>query len=159
LGVIFGYQWRTGSGSTQTTADASGISDLTIQPKIWLWQGLDDSLKFSTRVDMKLPTASKQHGLGTSNPDLGVLAIATYKDGKTNFDWNLGYYPVDISRTEFGDDHWFAGFAVRQELTKSGPSLPRPSRCFRTRERVAALILILVAARNGKSATTSFSPL
>jgi hypothetical protein len=117
LGVIFGYQWRDGSGSTPTTGDAKGISDFTIVPKMWLWQGLDDRLKFSTRLDIKLPTASEHRELGTGNPDIGLVAIATYKDGKTNFDWNLGYSAINVSRSELGDDHWFAGLAVRRELT------------------------------------------
>jgi hypothetical protein len=118
LGVIFGYQWRDGSGSTPRTVDANGISDFMIQPKVWLWQGLDDKLKFTTRLDVKLPTASEHRGLGTGNPDVGLVCIATYKLGKTNIDWNLGYYAIDVSRSEFGDDHWFAGCAFRQELTK-----------------------------------------
>jgi len=118
LGVLFGYQWREGSGSIPITADADGISDLTIQPKVWLWQGLGDNLKLTTRVDVKLPTASEHRGLGTGNCDIGLVAIATYKSGKTNFDWNLGYFPIDVSRSNFGDDRRFVGCAVRRELTK-----------------------------------------
>ena len=97
LGVIFGYQWRDGSGSTQRTGDANGISDLRIQSKICLWQCLDDKLKITTRLDIKLPTASEHRGLGTGNPDIGLVAIATHKNGKTNIDWNLGYHAIDVS--------------------------------------------------------------
>ena len=39
LGVIFGYQWRDGSGSTPTTSDADDLTDLTVAPKVRLWQG------------------------------------------------------------------------------------------------------------------------
>ena len=117
LGVIFGYQWRDGSGSTPMTADADGISDLAIQTKVWLWQGFDDKFKLASRLDIKLPTASEHRGLGTGNPDIGFVGIATYKNGKTNIDWNLGYYPIDVSGSDFGDDHWFAGCALRRELT------------------------------------------
>ena len=41
LGAIFGYQWRDGSGSIPTTDDADDLTDLTIAPKLRLWQGLD----------------------------------------------------------------------------------------------------------------------
>jgi hypothetical protein len=30
------------------------------------------------------------------------VGIATYKNGKTNFDWNLGYSAIDVSRTGGG---------------------------------------------------------
>ena len=45
------------------------------------------------------------------------MGISTYKNGKTNIDLNLGYYPIDVSGSDFGDDHWFAGCALRRELT------------------------------------------
>ena len=117
LGVIFGYQWRDGSGSAPTTDDANGISDLTIQSKMWIWQGLDNKLKFTTRLDIKLSTASEHRGLGTGNPDIGLVSIATYKNGKTNIDWNLGYDSINVSRSDFGDDDWFAGCALRRDIT------------------------------------------
>lgn len=118
LGAIFGYQWRNGSGSTPTTGDADGITDLTIAPKFRLWQGPDDKLKFSARLDLKLPTASKRIGLGTGDPDLGAVGIATYKLGKTSLDSNLGYYAIDISHSDFNNDRWFIGEAVRHELNE-----------------------------------------
>ena len=54
LGAIFGYQWRNGSGTTPSTSDANDITDLTIAPKIRLWERPDDKLKVSARVDLKL---------------------------------------------------------------------------------------------------------
>lgn len=116
LGAIFGYQWRNGSGSSPITSDADDITDLTIAPKFRLWQRSDDKLKFSARMDLKLPTASKRNGLGTGDPDLGLVGIATYKLGKTSFDSNLGYYAIDISRVNFDNDRWFIGEAVRHEV-------------------------------------------
>jgi hypothetical protein len=62
LGVIFGYQWRDGSGSSPTTSNADDVTDLTISPKLRLWEGLNNNLKFSARLDLKLPTASDRHG-------------------------------------------------------------------------------------------------
>jgi Putative MetA-pathway of phenol degradation len=116
LGVILGYQWRDGSGSVPTTSDADDLTDLTIAPKLRLWKGLEDKLEFGARMDLKLPTASDRHGLGTGNPDVGVVGIATYTIGKTSLDFNAGYYAIDISRACFDDDRWFIGQTVRQML-------------------------------------------
>jgi hypothetical protein len=118
LGAIFGYQWRSGSGSTFATRDADGVTDLTVAPKFRIWQGLEDKLKVSGRMDVKLPTASGSRGLGTGDPDVGLVGIATYKVGKTSFDSNLGYYAIDSSRADFGNDRWFIGEAVRHELNR-----------------------------------------
>ena len=99
-------------------APADDITDLTIAPKFRLWQGPDDKLKFSARLDLKLPTASKRNGLGTGDPDVGLVGIATYKLGKTSFDSNFGYYAIDFSRTDFDNDRWFIGEAVRHEVNE-----------------------------------------
>ena len=119
LDAIFGYQWRDGSGSIPTTDDADDLTDLTIAPKVRLWQGLEDKLKFGVRMDLKLPIASDRHGLGTGNSDTGVVGIATYTIGKTSLDFNAGYYAIDISRADFDDDRWFVGQTVRQTLNKN----------------------------------------
>ena len=118
LGAIFGYQWRDGSGSIPITNDADDLTDLTIAPKFRLWQGPEDKLKFSARMDLKLPIASDRHGLGTGNADTGVVGIATYTIGKTSLDFNAGYYAIDISRVDFHDDRWFVGQALRQTLNE-----------------------------------------
>jgi hypothetical protein len=52
LGAIFGYQWRDGSGSIPISNDADDLTDLTIAPKLRLWQGLEDKLKFSARKSL-----------------------------------------------------------------------------------------------------------
>ena len=118
LGATFGYQRRDGSGSEPTTNDADDLTDLTIAPKVRLWQGLEDKLKVGARMDLKLPIASDQHGLGTGNWDVGVVGIATYTIGKTSLDFNAGYYAINISRVDFDDDRWFAGQTVRQMLNE-----------------------------------------
>jgi hypothetical protein len=118
LGAIFGYQWREGSGSSRATSEAHGITDLTIAPKFRLWQGMDDQLKLTARMDLKLPTAPSSHALGTGDPDVGLVGIATFKAGKTSLDSNLGYYAIDSSRAEFDNDRWFVGEAVRHELNR-----------------------------------------
>jgi hypothetical protein len=119
LGVIFGYQWRNGSGSTPTTGDADDITDLTVAPKFRIWHSADDKLKFSARIDLKLPTAPRRNGLGTGDPDVGLVGIATYKLGRTSFDSNFGYYAIDISRADFDNDRWFVGEAVRHEVNQN----------------------------------------
>jgi Putative MetA-pathway of phenol degradation len=118
LGAIFGYLWRDGSGSIPTTNDADDLTDLTIGPKLRLWQGLEDKLKFGTRMDLKLPIASDRHGLGTGNSDIGGVGIAAYTIGKTSLDFNAGYYAIDISRADFDDDRWFVGQTIRQMLNE-----------------------------------------
>jgi Putative MetA-pathway of phenol degradation len=107
LGAIFGYQRRDGSGSIPTTNDADDLTDLTIAPKLRLWQGLEDKLKFGARMDLKLSIASDRHGLGTGNSDIGVVGIATYTIGKTSLDFNAGYYAINFSRADFDDDRCF----------------------------------------------------
>ena len=118
LGVIFGYQWRDGSGSTPATSDADHVTDLTVAPKLRLWQDLDDKIKFSARIDLKLPTASDRDSLGSGDPDVGLVGIATYTLGETSFDSNIGYYAIDISRADFDNDHWFIGEAIRHTVNK-----------------------------------------
>jgi outer membrane putative beta-barrel porin/alpha-amylase len=118
LGAIFGYQWRDGSGSFPTSDDADDLTDLTIAPKFRLWQGLEDKLKFSARMDLELPIASDQQGLGTGNSDIGLVGIATYTIGKTSLDFNAGYYAISISRADFDDDRWFVGQTIRQMLNE-----------------------------------------
>jgi len=119
LGAVFGYQWRQGPGSASTTGDANSVTDLTISPKFRLGEVLEGKLKFSARIDLTLPTASDRHGLGTGNVDAGSIGIATYTVGNTAFDFNAGYYSIDTARTDFEDDRWFIGQAVRHALNKN----------------------------------------
>jgi hypothetical protein len=118
LGLIFGYQWRDGHGADSATADADGITDLTLATKRWLWQTKDEEFKMSARLDLKLPTASESRGLGTGNADVGAVLIATRCLGRTCLDWNVGYTATDASSGVFGDDHWFLGQAVRHQLNE-----------------------------------------
>jgi hypothetical protein len=67
---------------------------------------------------LKVPTASRDRGLGTGKTDTGVVLVATGCWGRTCLDWNIGYSANDLSQTVFGDDHWFLGQAVRHELSK-----------------------------------------
>ncbi len=119
LGAVFGYQWRQGPGPASTTGDANSVTDLTIAPKFRLGEVLEGKLKFSARIDLTFPTASDRHGLGTGNVDAGSIGIATYTVGNTAFDFNVGYYSIDTARTDFEDDRWFIGQAVRRALNKN----------------------------------------
>jgi hypothetical protein len=112
LGVTFGYQWRDDS------TEADGITDLTIETKWQLWLTPDKNFKVSARFDLKTPTASEDNGLGTGNVDAGAVLIATWKWGLTSFDWNIGYAAIDLSHAVIGDDRWFLGQAVRQQLSE-----------------------------------------
>jgi hypothetical protein len=144
LGAIFGYQWCDGSSSTPATGDANAVTDLAIAPKVRFWEGLDNKLKVAARVDLKLPTAPESRGLGTGDPDLQLVGIATYELGKTHFDSNIGYQVIDISRADFADDRWFVGEAVRQEVNKAWTML-------------AEVYTVLPNTRAGRDATWYFS--
>lgn len=109
FGVTFGYQSQNGDGN-----DAEGFSDLILETK-WRLVGTATNLfKLSVRFDLKLPTASER--LGTGEPDADIILIATHNWGNTYLDWNIGYTAVDAAHSNFNDDHWFLGQAVRQQL-------------------------------------------
>ena len=117
LGATFGYQWRDGLGSGPGHADADGIIDLALATKWRLWQSANDGFKLSARLDLKLPAASARRGLGTGETDAGAALIATHCWGHTCLDWNIGYVAVGAWRGVSGDDQWFLGQAVRQQLS------------------------------------------
>jgi hypothetical protein len=144
IGAIFGYQWRVDSGATARMRNGDAVTDLTIGPKVRVWEGFDDKLKFSARADLKLPTASRRDGLGTGDPDFQLIGIATCKLGRTNLDFNVGYQAIDISRAEFADDRWFVGEALRQELSKKWTAF-------------AEVYAVLPSTRAGGYATWFFS--
>jgi hypothetical protein len=111
FGVTFGYQSQNENGS-----EADGISDLILETK-WRLIGMATNLfKLSVRFDLKLPTASERLGLGTGEPDADVILIATRNWGNTYLDWNIGYTAVDAAHSNFNDDRWFLGQALRQRL-------------------------------------------
>src|ERR1022692_971574 len=114
LGATFGYQWTENSGNS----DANSITDLTLATKWRLWQTAGDKLQLSSPLDLKLPTASRDRGLGTGTLDVGGVIIATRCWGHTCLDWNVGYTASDASRSVFGNDHCFVGQGVRHELAK-----------------------------------------
>jgi hypothetical protein len=111
FGATFGYQWLNGNEN-----DADGISDLILETKWRLIGTATNLFKLSVRFDLKLPTASERLGLGTGKPDADALLIATRNWGNTYLDWNIGYTAVDAAHSNFGDDRWFLGQAVRQQL-------------------------------------------
>jgi hypothetical protein len=118
VSATFGYQWRDGAGSAPDKASANGNTDLLLGTKWQLWQTSDNAFKLSTRLDLKLPLASRSHGFGTGDVDSGLFLIATRTWGNTALDWNIGYVAVDLSRGVTADDTWFLGQAVRQKLSE-----------------------------------------
>ena len=111
FGVMFGYQWQNEDGN-----DDDGISDLILETKWRLIGTATNLFKLSARFDLKLPTAPERHGLGTGEPDADVFLIATRNWGNTYLDWNIGYTAVDAAHSNFNDDRWFFGQAVRRQL-------------------------------------------
>lgn len=116
LGITFGYQRRNRSGAGPDKNDASGVTDILVGSKWRLWQTKDEKLKIATRFDLKLPTASRSHGLGTGDFDTAVTIIATRTWGNTEVDWNVGYVALDLARRHANDDHWFVGQAIRRKI-------------------------------------------
>lgn len=114
LGFTFGYQWLTRHSSP--TADDS-FADLTFSSKWMLWQSKDDSFRISARVDLKVPTAPARPLLGTGHTDVGLVGIATKTWGPTSLDWNAGYTAANFGDLRLGDDRWFFGQAVRQDIS------------------------------------------
>ena len=45
-----------------------------------------------------------------------IILIATRNWGNTYWDWNIGYTAVDAAHSNFDDDRWFLGQAVRRQL-------------------------------------------
>jgi hypothetical protein len=131
LGATFGYQWQDGDGH-----DADGISDLILETK-WRLAGTATNLfKLSARFDLKLPTASDRLGPGTGETDTDILLIATRNWGNTCLDSNIGYIAVDAAHSNFGDDRWFLGQAVRHQLNDQWTFSVMPIPHFRRAEPV-----------------------
>jgi hypothetical protein len=111
FGATFGRQWQSGDGK-----DTAGISDLILETKWRLIGTATNLFKLSTRLDLKLPTASERLGLGTGKPDADIFLIATRNWGNTYLDWNIGHIVVDITHNNFHDNRWFLGQAMRRQL-------------------------------------------
>ena len=118
FGATFGGQWLAEKGDDEPTAHASGMTDLTLATKWRLWQTASERFRVAARLDLKLPTASEADGLGTGHTDLGGVVIATGTWGRTSLDWNFGYTANAIAEGGTTDDFWFAGQAVRHELSQ-----------------------------------------
>jgi|GEM_PF-1287809 len=118
VSASFGYLWRDGAGSAPDKAGANGNSDLLLATKWQLWRTSDNAFKLSTRLDLKLPVASRSRGFGTGDVDSGLFVIATRSWGDTALDWNMGYVAIDLPHGAAADDYWFLGQAVRQKLSE-----------------------------------------
>lgn len=115
LGLTFGYQIRD-ADSSAALGDARGPSDLLLANKWQLWHSRDQKVKIGSRVDLKLPVASKTHSLGTGDVDSGLVVIASTVWGETEIDFNIGYVALDLPHGHAADDHWFLGQAIRHKL-------------------------------------------
>ena len=113
VGVTAGYERQSGGDPPGEVAD--GVSDVLLSTKWRLWES-KAGFQLSARVDVKLPAASEQGGLGTGDTDLGGVVVATRCWGRTCLDWNAGYVVAGLSRGVSADDTWFFGQAVRIDL-------------------------------------------
>ncbi len=112
-GLLFGYIRRDVEGVAAASAD--GPTDVVLSTKWKLWEATDE-LTVSGRLDVKLPAASETRGLGSGDTDVGGVLLLTRCWGRTCLDWNVGYVADDVSHSDFGDDSWFLGQAVRHDL-------------------------------------------
>jgi len=112
-GLLFGYIRRDLDDSGAASAD--GASDVILSTKWKLWEA-GESLTLSGRLDVKLPAASPTKDLGSGHVDVGGVVLLTGCWGRTCIDWNVGYVAENVSHSDFGDDTWFLGQAVRYDL-------------------------------------------
>ena len=117
-GLYSGYQWQEVRDSAGATKRIDGVLDTSVGTK-WKWfDQTNHWCSLSTRLDVKIPTASDGKGLGTGKTDVGGLLIATKTVGATSFDFNLGYTFFDAWGTGLGDDELFVGQTVRHALNE-----------------------------------------
>lgn len=112
-GLLFGYIRRDVDGDA--AASGSGASDVVLSTKWKLWEP-SQSLTLSGRLDVKLPAASTTRSLGSGHADVGGVVLLTGCWGHTCIDWNVGYVADNVSHSDFADDTWFLGQAVRYDL-------------------------------------------
>lgn len=113
FGVTFGWQWLDAGNPA---ANADGLTDFELSPKLRIWQQDEERFRISMRLDLKAPTAPRSKGLGSGETDLGAVLIATHRFGRTEADVNAGYTFTGLSRGRWRDDEWFVGAAARHEL-------------------------------------------
>lgn len=112
-GLLFGYVRRDVDGDA--AASGGGATDVVLSTKWKLWE-VSENLTLSSRLDVKLPAASETRGLGSGHVDVGGVVLLTGCWGRTCIDWNAGYVADNVSRSDFADDTWFLGQAVRYDL-------------------------------------------
>ena len=83
-----------------------------------LWRTTKENFTLGAHLDLKVPTASEDHGLGAGHIDVGAVLIATRHWERTSLDWNAGYIATDASGSVFGDDQGFFGQTVRHQLNE-----------------------------------------
>ena len=92
VGASLGGQWQSYSTTNGNRQTAFGLSDLPVYTKFKLLDQEQWWLSQSLEFEMKIPTASRQQGLGTGNPDYDLTWLVS-KDltDKLTGDFNLGY--------------------------------------------------------------------
>jgi hypothetical protein len=117
-GVNVGYQWQKERDSLGAMTSADAVLDTPLATK-WKWfDQTNHWFSLSTRLDLKIPTASDRKGLGTGKTDAAGVLIATKTIGATSFDFNLGYTLSGVGATSASDDELFIGQTVRYALSE-----------------------------------------
>ncbi len=94
FGAARGLQVEASWGWTRTRtageAPVSGVTDLTIAPKVPLLHNAPVLANFSVQPALKLPTGSLARGTGTGTTDVGLLLISSRTLGRVSVDLNAG---------------------------------------------------------------------
>jgi len=116
FGVLAGPQWLRHSRDGEKRWGA-GALDTGLSLKYRWLNNTNAGFIFSTRADVKLPTASENLGLGTGAYDGGLVLLLTKTWRDFSFDSNLGYTFNDPS-DRLGNGEVFAGQSMRYALTE-----------------------------------------
>lgn len=106
---------------TDPSADAKGISDMTIGAK---WRFYEkDGLSFAIKPGITIPTGDENKGLGNGRASYDVVFITTKEIEPWAFHLNLGYthnvYKLQKDKDEKRKDIWKASLAAELEVVKN----------------------------------------
>jgi hypothetical protein len=118
VSAAVGVQWQSYSPANGNRQTASGFSDIPIYTKFKLLDQDQWWCSQSLEFEINVPTASREQGLGTGNPnyDLTWLASKDFTDKLTG-DLNLGYTLVGNDSASSFSNQLHYGLALEYSVT------------------------------------------